>query len=75
MTMKQTEHAKNVVESFKAKLPDAMTNDIGEAHFDELALMIESAISAAVLTEMEKAADKIDSLAHNIRHFAEHFDN
>lgn len=75
MTMKQTEHAKNVVESFKAKLPDAMNNDIGQAHFDELALMIESAISAAVLTEMEKAADKIDNLAHSIRHFAEHFDN
>ena len=75
MTMKQTEHAKKVVESFQAKLPEAMVRDISEAHFDELALMIESAISAAVLEEMEKAADKIDLLAHNIRHFAEHFDN
>jgi hypothetical protein len=75
MTMKQTEHAKNVVGSFKARLNDTVCNDIGEAHFDELALMVESAISAAVLTEMEKTADKIDALAHNIRHFAEHFDN
>lgn len=75
MTMKQTVHANHVVDSFKEKLPDAMINDIGESHFDELALLIESAISAAVLEEMEKAADKIDKLAHEIRHFAEHFDN
>ncbi|WP_415886150.1 phosphatase [Neptuniibacter sp. QD37_6] len=74
MTLKQTAHAQHVVDSFKARLPDAMNNDIGEEHFDELALLIESAISAAVLTEMEKAADKIDKLAHDVRHFAEHFD-
>lgn len=75
MTMKQTQHALDVVNSFKAKLPEAMNNDIGQAHFDELALLIESAISAAVLEEMEKTADKIDRMAHDIRHFAEHFDN
>lgn len=75
MTMKQTAHAHHVVDSFKAKLPDAMCNDIGETHFEELALLIESAISAAVLAEMEKTADKIDKLAHDVRHFAEHFDN
>ncbi|EAR61088.1 hypothetical protein [Neptuniibacter caesariensis] len=75
MTMKQNVHAQNVVSSFKAKLPDALVNDIGDTHLDELALLIESAISTAVLEEMEKAADKIDKLAHDIRHFAEHFDN
>jgi len=74
MTIQQTAHAQHVVDSFKARLPDAMSNDIGEEHFAELALLIESAISAAVLQEMEKAADKIDKLAHDVRHFAEHFD-
>jgi len=74
MTMKQTVHAQHVVSSFKERLPTALCNDIGEEHFDELALLIESAISAAVLEEMEKAADKIDKLAHDVRHFAEHFD-
>ncbi len=74
MTMKQTQHALHVVDSFKTMLPEAMANDIGEGHFSELALLIESAISAAVLQEMEKTADKIDQLAHDVRNFAEHFD-
>ncbi len=75
MTMKQTAHALNVVSSFKEKLSDEQANLIGEAHFDELSLLIESAISTAVLEEMEKAADKVESLAHSLRYFAEHFDN
>lgn len=75
MTMKQTAHAQHVVSSFKAKLPESLTNDIGSAHFEELSLLIESAIAAAVLEEMEKTADKMDKLAHDIRHFAEHYDN
>lgn len=74
MTMKQTQHAQHVVDSFKTMLPEAMVNDVGDEHFAELALLIESAISAAVLQEMEKTADKIDQLAHDVRNFAEHFD-
>lgn len=74
MTMKQTQHAQHVVDSFKGMLPEAMANDIGDEHFAELALLIESAISAAVLQEMEKTADKIDQLAHDVRNFAEYFD-
>lgn len=74
MTMKQTQHAINVVDSFKSMLPEALKNDIGEGHFAELALLIESAISSAVLQEMEKTADKIDQLAHDVRNFTEHFD-
>jgi hypothetical protein len=74
MTMKQTEHALHVVDSFKRMLPDALNSDIGDSHFAELALLIESAISAAVLQEMEKTADKIDQLAHDVRNFAEYFD-
>ena len=74
MTMKQTEHANQVVSSFKGMLPEAMVNDIGDAHFAELALLVESAISSSVLLEMEKAADRIDQLAHEMRNFAEHFD-
>ncbi|WP_027859348.1 hypothetical protein [Marinobacterium jannaschii] len=75
MTMKQTAHAQNVVSSFKARLSPEQVASVGEAHFDELSLLIESAISTAVLEEMEKAADKVESLAHGLRHFAEHFDN
>ena len=74
MTMKQTEHAHQVVDSFKGMLPDTLINEIGDNHFEALALLIESAISSSVLLEMEKAADQIDQLAHKIRNGAEHFD-
>ena len=74
MTVKQNAHALNVVKTFKAKLPDEIATQVGEAHFDELSLLIESAISAAVFDEMEKAANKVDRLAHEIRHFTESFD-
>jgi len=75
MTMKQTQHANNIVTAFKAKLSDEQRAAVGEDHFDELSLLIESAMSTAVLEEMEKAADQVDELAHKLRHFAEHFDN
>lgn len=74
MTVKQNAHAVNVVNTFKAKLPAETVEVIGENHLDELSLLIESAISAAVFDEMEKAANKADQLAHDIRHFAEFFD-
>lgn len=75
MTMRQTQHALNIVEAFKAKLTEEQRTAVGDAHFDELSLLIESAMSTAVLEEMEKAADQVDELAHKLRHFAEHFDN
>lgn len=74
MTVKQNIHAVNVVNTFKAKLPAETVEILGESHLDELSLLIESAISAAVFDEMEKAANKVDQLAHDIRHFAEFFD-
>ena len=74
MTVKQNQHAVNVVNTFKEKLPAETAEMVGAAHFDELSLLIESAISAAVFDEMEKAANKVDQLAHDIRHFAEYFD-
>ena len=74
MTVKQNIHALNVVNTFKAKLPAETVEQVGESHLDELSLLIESAISAAVFDEMEKAANKADKLAHELRHFAEFFD-
>lgn len=74
MTMKQTAHATQIVDAFKARLNPEQLEAVGAAHFDELSLLIESAMSTAVLEEMEKAADQVDDLAHKLRHFAEHFD-
>jgi len=72
MTHKHLTHAKRVVTTFKGKLSKSGLEHVGERHFDELELMIESAISTAVLEEVEHAADRINSVTEAIRKDAEH---
>lgn len=72
MTHKHLPHAERVVKSFKNKLSQSGREHVGEKHFDELALMIESAISTAVLEEIEHAADKMHDVVESIRKGAEH---
>ncbi|SIS79230.1 hypothetical protein [Neptunomonas antarctica] len=74
MSQKQTQHSHNVVESFKGKLTPELRLQIGESNFVALELIVESSISTAVLEELEKAADRVERLAHEIRKFAEHYD-
>lgn len=75
MSQKQTQHSHNVVESFKSKLTPELQAQVGAENFSALELIVESAISTAVLEELEKAADKVDALAHDIRNFAERYDS
>ncbi len=49
MSQKQTQHSHNVVESFKGKLSTELQSQIGESNFSALELIVESAISTAVL--------------------------
>ncbi len=72
MTHKHLPHAERVVQAFKEKLSPSGRQHVGERHFDELTLMIESAISTSVLEEMERAADKLAQLAQELRKEAEH---
>jgi len=72
MTHKHLAHAERVVNSFKEKLSQSGREHVGDRHFDELSLMIESAISTAVLEEMEHAADRIHTVVESIRKDAEH---
>lgn len=74
MTQRQREHAQQVVNRFRDMLSQSGREHVGEKHFDELSLLIESAISTAILEELEKAADRMDQLAHDLRNFAEHYD-
>lgn len=74
MTHRHLTHAQQVVERFRDMLSESGRQHVGQAHFDELSLLIESAISSAVLEELEAAADKMDRLAHELRSTAEHFD-
>lgn len=74
MTHRHQEHARQVVERFSEMLSESGRQHVGKGHLDELSLLIESAISSAVLEEMETAADKLDKLAHEMRKSAEHFE-
>ena len=75
MSQEQTQHSHNVVESFKGKLPAELQSQIGDSNFSALELIVESAISTAVLEELEKAADRVEKLSHDIRNFAESYDS
>jgi len=72
MTHKHLPHAERLVETFKNKLSKSGREHVGDKHFDELTLMIESAISTAVLEETEHAADRMQELVDSIRKGAEH---
>ncbi|MCG8313569.1 MAG: hypothetical protein MI976_10160 [Pseudomonadales bacterium] len=72
MTRQHLAHAEKVVNSFKKKLSETEVSGLGEEHFDELTLLIESAISSAVLDELEIAADKLHKFATGLQKHAEH---
>lgn len=74
MKRKELKHAEKIVAHFKNLLSEKNIEDIGDAHFDELSLMIEAAINASVLTVQERTADKVAKLAETIRHNAEYND-
>jgi hypothetical protein len=67
MTHKHLPHARKVVESFRKRLSRSGVEHVGDKHFDELELMIESAISSTVLNELERAADQAEELARALR--------
>ncbi len=71
MSEHQTEHAQRVVQQFRSMLDEQTRQRIGEDTFEELALMVESAITASVLEELERAADRIERLAGEVRRQAE----
>jgi len=70
--MKRTQHAKEITNRFREMVEQ--DGDILPAkHYDELALLIEAGIDTALVEKLEKVADKVDKLAHNIRNDAELF--
>jgi hypothetical protein len=72
MTHEHQPRAERVVNAFKQKLSQSGRDHVGDRHFDELTLMIESAISTAVLEKVEHAADLIHDVVESIRKDAEH---
>lgn len=72
MSHKHLPHAERVVQAFKDKLSKSGREHVGEKHFDELTLMIESAISTTVLETVEHAAEQMNDLVDKIRKDAQH---
>ena len=72
MTHKHRPHAERMVKAFKEKLSQSGREHVGDKHFDELTLMIESAISTAVLEAVEHAANRIHDVVTSIRKDVEH---
>lgn len=74
MSKPQAEHAERVVERFKQMLSTSGQQRVGQQHFEELVLLIESAIDSALLEETERFADQLEEMAQAMRRRAEHFD-
>lgn len=74
MSAKQTEHAQRVVNRFRELLSNSAQRSVTDKHFQELTLMVDSAISTAVMEELERVADDLNAFVRNIRHSAETFD-
>jgi len=67
-------HAEEVTRAFLELLDDEGRNAVSEAHRNELAMLIEAAISTAVFDQLEHAADEVSALSSKLRHYAEHYD-
>jgi hypothetical protein len=74
MTKPQTRHAERVVGHFRESVSESARKYIGERHFEELVLMIESAIDAAVLEELANHVQQLERVVAHMKHSAERFD-
>ena len=67
-------HSEAVSNAFMQLLDEHVREGIGEAQRQQLAMLIEAAISTAVFEQLEHAADQADALGRQIRQHAEKYD-
>ena len=67
-------HAKKVVKGFKEILDEEARKAISRESYDQLAMLVESAISTAVLDAVESAANDLEKAVRKVRHSAERYD-
>ena len=75
MTRDHKAHSEEIVQAFQDLLPKKARKHIKESHYAELAVMLESAISTAVMQEVEGVADYLDAYAKKLRKQVENFGN
>ena len=72
--MKHTKHAQEITDRFK-ELVESAGDSLGTSHYDELSLLIESGIDAALVDYMEIMANNLEKMAHDVRHSAEFWED
>jgi len=60
--------------TFMDLLAEGVRTGISDEQRAELAMLVEAAISTAVLEQLEHAADEIAALSQRLRSYAEHYD-
>jgi gamma-glutamyl phosphate reductase len=71
--MHRTKHAQEIANRFRELVEDA-GDSLDIQHYDELSLLVEAGIDAAMVDYMEVTANKLEKMAHDIRHSAEFFE-
>ena len=59
--------AEGVVQRFEEMLPEAVAQRIEREHYEELVLLVESAIGDVYAATMHDAAKRLEALAHEFR--------
>jgi len=71
--MHKTEHAQKITDRFR-ELVNQAGDKLSDEHYDELSLLVEAGIDTALVERLEKMADKLQKLSHEVRNDAEFFD-
>ena len=71
--MHRTKHAQEMTDRFRELVENA-GDTLDSKHYDELSLIIEAGLDAALVDNLEKMANKLDKMAHDVRHSAEFFE-
>ena len=74
MSKHYEKHAEEVANAFLGLLDEGVDAQISDEHKNELSMLIEAAISTAVLSELERASDEVMALSKRLRQHAEHYD-
>jgi hypothetical protein len=75
MSTRYEKHAKQVVKGFKEVIDDEAKKAITDENFEQLAMLINSAITNSVLSAVERVADDLEKSVRKIRRGAEHYDD
>jgi len=74
MSVRYERHVQSVLQAFQNMLEPEAKAALSEEHMDQLSMMMESAISTAVLEQLEAVADEVNDLSVIIRRRAENFE-